>query len=210
MIRILIADDHAIVIGGLKQLLAQVDDVEVAGEANNGQQVLDALVGDRFDLVLLDMNMPGPSGIDLIARIRSHDADLPILVLTMHNEVQVARAAFKAGAAGYLTKDTEPEVLVAAIRKTAAGGKFIDPTLVDQLVFDAGDGQLEAAHDKLSAREFHVLALLASGKTVNEIAADLGLSSKTVSTHKARLMLKMNFSSNADLVRYAVERGLAK
>jgi DNA-binding NarL/FixJ family response regulator len=210
MIRTLIADDHAIVIGGLKQLLAQVDDIEVAGEANNGHQVMEALRQSRFDLVLLDMNMPGPSGIDLIARICSHDPDLPILVLSMHNEVQVARAAFKAGAAGYLTKDTEPEVLMAAIRKTAAGGRFIDPSFVDQLVLDAGAAGLDTAHDRLSAREFHVLNLLASGKSIGEIADDLGLSKKTVSTHKARLMEKMNFSSNADLVRYAVEIGLVR
>lgn len=208
--RLLMADDHAIVLGGLKQLLAREEDIEVAGEAANGQQVLDALRRSRFDLVLLDMHMPGPSGIDLIVRIRMHDPQLPILVLSMQDDLHVARAAFKAGACGYLTKDNEPEVLMAAIRKTAAGGRFIDPMLADQMVFDRETSCLDPAHEQLSTREFQVLSLLSCGTSINEIARDLRLSSKTVSTHKARLMRKLNFRSDADLVRYGLERGLVK
>jgi len=208
--KLLIADDHALVLGGLKQLLATADDILVAGEAANGQQVLDAVRSSRYDLVLLDMYMPEPSGIDLIVRIRMLDPQLPILVLTMRNELHVARAAFKAGASGYLTKDNEPEVLLAAIRKTAAGGRFIDPMLIGQIVSDAETMHLDPAHERLSTREFHILSLLSSGKRITGIARDLGLSSKTVSTHKMRLMRKLNFSSDAELVRYGLERGLVK
>ena len=209
MIRILIADDHAIVRGGLKQLLALVDDVQVSAEATSGTQVIELLRSVSCDLVLLDMSMPGISGIDLITRIRLHDAKLPILVLSMRNEVQVVKRALKAGATGYLTKDNEPEVLMAAIRKTAAGQRFIDPLLVDQMVFDPGQEDAASAQERLSNREFHILTLLARGKSVNDIADELAISNKTVSTHKARLMQKMNFSSNADLVRYGIEYGVA-
>jgi DNA-binding NarL/FixJ family response regulator len=210
MMRLLIADDHAIVLGGLKQLLAMMHDMVVAAEASNGQQVLDALQRDRFDLVLLDMHMPDPSGIDLIVRIRMHDPQLPILVLTMQNDLHVARAAFKAGASGYLTKDNEPETLIAAIRKITAGGRFIDPMLINQMVFDTDTARPDPAHERLSTREFHILSLLSTGKSINGIALDLGLSNKTVSTHKVRLMRKLNFRSDADLVRYGLEHGLVK
>ena len=210
MIHILIADDHAIVRGGVKQLLALSSDVEVAGEATNGAQVMEQLHSASFDLVLLDMTMPGISGVDLIARIRMHDAKLPILVLSMRNEAQVVRGALKAGATGYLTKDNEPETLMAAIRKTAAGGRFIDPLLVEQMVFDVDTLGASQAHERLSNREFHILSRLAGGKSVNEIADELAISNKTVSTHKARLMQKMNFRSNAELVRYGVTHGLVE
>ena len=208
MIRVLIADDHAIVRGGLKQLLALTNDVEVAGEATNGEQVMEQLRNGCFDLVLLDMSMPGISGVDLIARIRIRDARLPILVLSMRNETQLVRRALKAGASGYLTKDNEPETLMAAISKTAAGGRFIDPLLVEQMVFGVDTPGLDQAHERLSNRECQILSLLARGKSVNQIADELTISNKTVSTHKARLMQKMNFSSNADLVRYGVAHGL--
>ena len=208
MIRILIADDHAIVRGGLKQLLALTNDVEVAGEATNGEQVMEQLRNGCFDLVLLDMSMPGISGVDLIARIRIRDARLPILVLSMRNETQLVRRALKAGASGYLTKDNEPETLMAAISKTAAGGRFIDPLLVEQMVFGVDTPGLDQAHERLSNRECQILSLLARGKSVNQIADELTISNKTVSTHKARLMQKMNFHSNADLVRYGVAHGL--
>lgn len=210
MIHILIADDHAIVRGGVKQLLALTSDVEVVGEATNGAQVMEQLHSASFDLVLLDMTMPGISGVDLIARIRMHDAKLPILVLSMRNEAQVVRGALKAGATGYLTKDNEPETLMAAIRKTAAGGRFIDPLLVEQMVFDVDTPGPSQAHERLSNREFHILSRLAGGKSVNEIADELAISNKTVSTHKARLMQKMNFRSNAELVRYGVTHGLVE
>jgi DNA-binding NarL/FixJ family response regulator len=208
MIRILIADDHAIMRGGLKQLLALAGDIEIAGEATNGAQVMEAVRDRALDLLLLDMTMPGINGIDLITRIRAHDAKLPILVLSMRNEAQIARGALKAGATGYLTKDNEPEVLMMAIRKTAAGNRFIDPLLVEQIVFESDELVQRHAHERLSKREFHILSLLARGKSVNDIAEELAISNKTVSTHKARLMQKMKFSSNAELVRYGLVHGL--
>lgn len=208
MIRILIADDHAIMRGGLKQLMALADDLEVAGEANNGTQVMEVLRNTQFDLVLLDMAMPGISGVDLIARIRTYYPELPILVLSMRNDVQAARGALKAGANGYLTKDNEPEVLMGAIRKTAAGQRFVDPLLVERMVLDTDEPGRTPAHERLSKREFHILSLLARGKTVNDIADELAISNKTVSTHKSRLMQKMKFGSNADLVRYGLSHGL--
>lgn len=210
MIRILFADDHAIVRGGVKQLLALTDDVEVAGEAVNGAQLMEQLRNGSFDLVLLDMTMPGISGVDLITRIRIRDARLPILVLSMRNEAQLVRRALKAGATGYLTKDNEPETLMAAIRKTAAGGRFIDPLLVEQMVFGMDTPGPDQAQERLSNREFHILSLLVRGKSVNQIAGELAISNKTVSTHKARLMQKMNFRSNAELVRYGVAHDLVE
>jgi DNA-binding NarL/FixJ family response regulator len=208
MIRVLIADDHAIMRGGLKQLLALSGDMEVADEATNGAEVMEALRNPSIDLVLLDMTMPGISGIDLITRIRARDPRLPILVLSMRNEAQVARGALKAGATGYLTKDSEPEVLIGAIRKTAAGNRFIDPLLIEQIVFESDEFVQRHAHERLSKREFHILGLLARGKSVNTIAEELAISNKTVSTHKARLMQKMKFGSNAELVRYGLMHGL--
>jgi DNA-binding NarL/FixJ family response regulator len=208
MIRILMADDHAIVRSGLKQLLQIAEDIEVTGEAVNGAQVLQALRTHHFDLILLDMAMPGISGIDLISRIRLRGITIPILVLSMRNEAPAVRRALSAGANGYLTKDNEPEVLLAAIRKTAAGSRFIDPLLVDEMVFGNAEGDARSAQELLSDREFHIFRLLAHGKTVNDIADELAISNKTVSTHKARLMQKMNFASNAELVRYGIKHGL--
>ena len=208
MIKILIADDHAIMRGGLKQLLALAGDIEVAGEATNGAEVMELVRTNALDLLLLDMTMPGINGIDLITRVRAHDEKLPILVLSMRNEAQVARGALKAGATGYLTKDNEPEVLMSAIRKTATGNRFIDPLLVEQIVFESDKPVQRHAHERLSKREFHILSMLARGSTVNDIAEELAISNKTVSTHKARLMQKMNFASNAELVRYGLVHGL--
>jgi len=208
MIRVLIADDHAIVREGLKQLFALDSDVVVAGEAVDGAQVLETLRQGGFDLVLLDMTMPGVSGVNLISRIRAQDGAPPILVLSMHNELQIARRALTAGASGYLTKDSRPEILMAAIRKVATGGRFIDPGLAEQMVFEAGDSGQRPPHELLSDREFHILRLLVRGMSVNDVAEELVISNKTVSTHKARLMLKMNFHNNAELVRYAVAHGL--
>ena len=208
MIRVLLADDHAIVRSGLKQLLLLADDIRVTGEATDGAEVMDRLRTDRFDLILLDMNMPGISGIDLIARIRLHGDRTPILVLSMRNEVEVVRRTLSAGANGYLTKANEPEVLLAAIRKTVAGKRFIDPLLVDDMVISLVESDPRPVHEQLSDREFQIFRLLAQGKTVNDIARELAISNKTVSTHKARLMQKMSLGSNADLVRYGVEHDL--
>lgn len=209
MIRILMAEDHAIVRSGLKQLFALASDIQIVGEALNGAQVLDYVRQGGIDLLMLDMTMPGISGAELIARVHAHDAKLPILVLSMHNEAQIARRALKAGAHGYLTKDSDPETLLAAVRKIAGGGRCIDASLAEQMAFEHTAPDQELPHEELlSDREFHIFRLLARGLSVNEISDQLAISNKTVSTHKARLMQKMNFHSNAELVRYAIEHDL--
>jgi DNA-binding NarL/FixJ family response regulator len=205
VIRLVIADDHAIVRGGLKQIFALAADLEVVGEAVNGGEVLDCVRLEQFDLLLLDLNMPGISGADLIRRVKAHRSDLPLLVLSMHNEPQVAARMLRAGANGYITKDCEPDILLAAIRKVAANGRFIAPELAEQMVFDVTSTAPRPPHSLLSNREFEVFGLLSSGKSVNQIAAQLAISNKTVSTHKVRLMEKMNLSNMADLLRYAIE-----
>jgi DNA-binding NarL/FixJ family response regulator len=208
MIRLLIADDHAIVRSGLKQIFALVPDFAVVGEAVNGTEVLEHLRRDAFDLLLLDLNMDGISGADLIGRIKVHRADLPILVLSMHNEPQVAARMLKAGASGYITKDCEPDILLAAIRKVAAHGRYIAPDIAEKMAFDVTSSEQGPSHTLLSDRELEVFRLLVLGRGVNEIAAQLFISNKTVSTHKARLMEKMQITSMADLMRYAMEHDL--
>lgn len=208
MIRLLIADDHAIVRSGLRQLFALAPDLDVIGEAVDGATVLDALRTQLPDLLLLDINMPGLSGPDLITRVKSHWPALPVLVLSMHNEPQVAARVLKAGASGYVTKDSEMDVLLGAIRRVAGGGKFMVSELAEKLVFDLSMGGEKLPHTLLSDRELEVFRLLAAGRGVNEIAAQLCISNKTVSTHKTRLMEKMNMDSTADLVRYALEHRL--
>ena len=208
MIRLVIADDHAIVRGGLKQIFALAPDLEVVGEAVNGSEVLERLRQQPFDLLLLDLNMPGISGADLIARIKTHRADLPILVLTMHNEPQMAARMLKAGADGYISKDCEPDILLAAIRKVAAHGKYIAPELAEKMVFDLTSTAQQPPHSLLSEREAEVFRLLTTGKSVNEIAIELAISNKTVSTHKLRLMEKMKLASMADLMRYAMQHAI--
>lgn len=208
MIRLVIADDHAIVRGGLKQIFALSPDLKVVGESVNGNEVLECLRQEHFDLLLLDLNMPGISGVDLITRVKAHRPELPILVLSMHNEPQVAARALKAGANGYITKDCEPDVLLTAIRKVAARGNYIAPELAEKMVFDVTSTALHPPHSLLSNRELEVLRLLTTGKGVNEIAEQLSISNKTVSTHKVRLMEKMNLSSMADLMRYAMQHDL--
>jgi DNA-binding NarL/FixJ family response regulator len=208
MIKVLIADDHAIVRSGLKQLFGLMGDINVGGEATNGEEVLEALQKGQFDLLLLDLTMPGLSGINLIGRIRTLHANLPILVLSMHNELQIAKRVLQAGAAGFVTKGSEQDILMTAIRKVATGGRFVDPTITEQMMFEKPVQGESAPHERLSERELHIMKLFAKGMGINEIAAELFISNKTVSTHKARLMQKMNFKSNSELVRYAVDHGL--
>lgn len=208
MIRLLIADDHTLMREGLKQLFAILPDVELVGEAINGAQVFEYLRGGDVDLLLLDMSMPGICGDDLIARIRTQYSELRILVLSMHNEPQIASRALKAGANGYMTKDGDPDTLLAAIRRVAAGGRFLDPAIAESIAFESNGMGDRPRHECLSDREFQVLRMLSAGRSVNEIAEALVVSNKTVSTHKARMIKKMGFGSNADLIRYAVTHGL--
>ena len=207
MIKLLIAEDHAIVREGLKQLFALYPDVSVAGVAVNGWQALEALLGGNIDLVLLDMSIPGLSGVNLIGRIHELFPMIPILVLSMHNELHVATSAIKAGASGYLTKDNDPEILMSAIRKVASGGRFMDQMLVEMMIFEQAGGNIDPSRKLLSDREFQILKLLAQGMSVNEIAEKLSISNKTVSTHKTRLMQKLNLRNNAEIIRYGIEHG---
>ncbi|MBN3781388.1 response regulator transcription factor [Burkholderia sp. Ac-20345] len=207
MIRTLIADDHAIVRSGIHQVLATTTDIQVVAEAVQGSEVLELLRTLSVNVVLLDMTMPGLSGIDLIRRVREEHPALPVLILSVHNDPQTVSRALRAGATGYVTKDSDPDVLLAAIRKLWRGGRFIDPLLVDAVVFDAADLE-PMAGDVLSPRELQVLKRLVTGKAVNEIAEEFSLSAKTISTHKARLMQKLSITNNAELVRYAIRHDL--
>lgn len=209
MIRLLIADDHAIVREGLKKILALNRDIDVAAEASDGAGVIQQLRNAAdFDLLMLDLTMPGIDGINLIKHIKSCHAALPILVFSMHNEPHVAFRAIRAGAAGFLAKDSDPEILLEAIRKVAGGGKYIDPMLTERLAFDAILPEQCVPHALLSDREFEVFRLLVAGKRINEIADQLAISNKTVSTHKQHLMEKMKVGNTADLVRYAVQHNM--
>jgi DNA-binding NarL/FixJ family response regulator len=208
MIRIVIADDHAIVRAGLKQMFAIMPEMEVVAEAVDGDSALGILRVTRCDILLLDINMPGFSGPDLITRMKSHWPDLPILVLSMHDTAQVALRALKAGADGYVTKDSEPEVLLAAIRKIAAGGRFISSEVAQKMALMATSSGALSPHSTLSDREFDVFNCLVKGLGVNDIAKQLSISNKTVSTHKARLLEKMQMTGVAELTRYAMDNSL--
>ena len=207
-IRLLIADDHTIMREGLKQLLALDDDLRVVAEAENGFMALERLRQDDIDLLLLDMNMPGLSGEDLVAHIHAHYPEQKILVLSMHNEPQIAQRTLRAGARGYLCKVCSPETLLGAIRRVVAGARFIDPQIAEHIALEASGLKQRPHHDTLTEREFQILRLFARGASVGQIANTLTISSKTVSTHKARLMEKMGFSSNAEIVRYAISQRL--
>ena len=209
MIRVVIADDHTILREGLRQLLGASADVEVVAEAADGHEVLARVRSLDFDVLLLDMSMPGKSGIELIKHVKSEKPKLRVLVLSMHEETQYAVRAIKAGASGYVTKDSAGTQLVTAIRRVAGGGAFITPEVAEQLALGAMPGAEGPAHQRLSDREFEVLRLLVAGHTVTETAAMLNLSGKTVSTHKARLMEKLGIDNQADLVRYAMKHGLS-
>jgi DNA-binding NarL/FixJ family response regulator len=203
MIRVLIADDHSIVRDGLKRILAATPDLEAAGEAASGDQALAQVKAHDYDVVMLDMSMPGLSGIDLIKRLKLEKPRLRILVLSMHGESQYAARALKAGAAGYLNKDAAAEALLGALRKVAAGGVHIGDAAAAALL-----NKTESPHETLSDREFEVMRFLVEGLGPTEIAARLHLSVKTVSTHKTRILDKLGLGSTAELVRYAMEHKL--
>jgi DNA-binding NarL/FixJ family response regulator len=203
MIRVLLADDHEIVRDGLKRILGATGDIVVAGEAKDGDAALSLVKTQDFDLAVLDMSMPGLAGLDLIKRVKLEKPGLNVLVLSMHGEQQYAARALKAGASGYLNKDSAAEQLVGAIRKVAAGGMHVSEVAAASLVQG-----MRAPHEKLTDREFEVLRLLADGSSPTEIAEKLHLSVKTVSTHKANIQLKLGLAGTADLVRYALEQKL--
>lgn len=207
MIRILIADDHKIVRSGLRQILNTEPGLTVCAEATDGSEVIGLLREQQIDILLTDLSMPGISGLDLIRRVLLDAPTTRIIVLSMHNEPQLVSRALKAGAAGYVTKDSDPAILIAALHKVASGGRYIDPVLVDAMVFGSADQA--PPHQVLSDREYEVLNCLCSGLSLNDISHKLHISAKTVATHKARLMQKLGIDNNADLIRYGLEHGLA-
>ena len=208
MIRVLIADDHAVVREGLKRIVAENADMEVAGEAGNGHEVLDFARRHECDLVLLDLAMPGKDGLDTLKELKLLRPHLPVLVLSVYPEEQYAVRLLRAGAAGYLTKESAPEELVAAIRKVSRGGRYVSEALAEQLAVLLGSGTDRPPHETLSDREFRVMVMLASGKTASEVAEALCLSVKTISTYRSRALRKMNMRNNAELSFYAVKHGL--
>jgi len=208
MIKILVADDHVIVRQGLKQIVADTHDIVVAGEASDGHEVLGQVLKNDYDVVLLDITMPGRSGVDILKELKSRKPDLPVLVLSVHPEEQYAVRLLKAGAAGYLPKECVSEELIAAIRKVSLGGKYVSPYMAEKLAFDLETGAEKLPHQALSDREYQVMCMIASGKTVKEIAEELLLSTKTISTYRTRILLKMRMKNNAELIRYAIENRL--
>jgi len=210
VIRIVIADDHAIVREGLKRIVSSIADMEVAGEAGNGTEVMQRVRELAFDVLVLDLSMPGRSGMELIKLVRGEKPQLRILVLSMHQESQYAVRAIKNGASGYLTKESAPGQLEQAIRKVASGGAFISAEVAEQLALGAMPGGEAVPHEGLSNREFEVLQLLVAGVSLTDIATRLNLSVKTVSTHKTNLMQKMGLQNQSELIRYAIKHGLAE
>jgi two-component system, NarL family, invasion response regulator UvrY len=206
--RLLIADDHAVVREGVKRILTTMNDCLVVGEASNGQELIAKATVETWDVVLLDISMPGRNGLDVLRQLKSTCPLLPVLVFSMHPEQQYAMRAFKAGAAGYLTKESIPEELVTAIRKVVQGGRYVSPAMAEYLVDEVARPSDAPAHSILSDRELQVLCLLASGKTVTQIAAELSLSVKTVSTHRSRMLEKMHMKTNAELIHYAIRHRL--
>ncbi len=206
--KVIIADDHSIVRKGLKQILLEEYPFATVGEASNAEELIKLAMSDTWDVVITDLSMPGRSGLDALRQIREAFPKLPVLVLSMHPEDQYAIRVLKAGASGYLNKDTAQDELIQAMRKVLIGKKYISAKVAEQMA-DVLEGNSDAAlHESLSDREFDVLKMLAAGKSVSEIAASLSLSSTTVSTYRSRILEKMKMKSNADLTRYALENKL--
>jgi two-component system invasion response regulator UvrY len=208
MLKILLADDHAVVRHGVRQILAEAFSQVTFGEAQNAQELMDLVRKDRWNIVLLDLAMPGGNGLEVLKQIRHSHQKLPVLVLSMYPEDQYAVRTIRAGAAGYLNKESAPEELVQAVRKVLHGGEYISASVADELVQYARNEDDQPPHKHLSDREYQVLCLIASGKEVKEISTELGLSAKTISTYRARLLLKMNMRTNAELTVYAIQNGL--
>lgn len=208
MTRVLLADDHAIIRDGVKQILADTDDLVVAGEAANGAEVLRLIAEQKWDVVVLDISMPGKNGLELVKMIRIDHPRLPILIFSMHQEEQYALRALSAGASGYLTKESDGEVLVAAIRRVATGGMHVSQKLAEMLARDRMPRFEEQPHARLSDREFQIFEKIVRGARLTDIAHELTLSIKTVSTHKSRILQKMGMESESDLIRYAIAKGL--
>ncbi|MDH4189535.1 MAG: response regulator transcription factor [Betaproteobacteria bacterium] len=209
MLRIFIADDHAVVRAGLRHILEDTGEFAVVGEAANGVELLELVRSSEVDLVILDLSMPGRGGVEILPRLREERPRLPVLILSTYPEEQYAVRLIKAGAAGYLNKESAPELLVRAVRQIFRNGRYISETVAELLANQVAGRGVTAGHEQLSNREYEVLRLLGSGKTVSEVAEKLSLSVKTVSTYRTRLLAKLGLHGNADLIRYVIESRLA-
>lgn len=208
--RVLIGDDHPVVRRGLRQILAEEKDLEVAGEAADADEVMEKVGKGRWGVVVLDLSMPGNRNLDLLRKLKTEQPEVPVLVLSIHPEEQYALRCLKAGAGGYLNKQSAPEHLVEAVRTVASGRRYMSPTLTERLVHDATAAGEKLPHEKLSERERQVFLGIASGRTVGELAGELDLSVKTVSTYRTRLLDKMGMRTNSELTRYAFEHALVE
>lgn len=208
MIRVLIVDDHVIFREGLKKVLSTTPDIEAAGEAGNGGDALRMMVDGRYDVVLLDLSLPGMQGLDVLRAMRAREIPQPVLILSIYPEEQYAVRVLQEGAAGYLTKESVPSDLIRAIRRAAQGGKYVSDTLGERLADQAIGERGNQPHENLSNKEYQVFQMIASGKSVKEIARDLSLARTTISSYRARVLLKLNIRTNAELVRYALEHDL--
>ncbi len=208
MLKILVADDHPVVRMGLKQILSETKDMMVADEAQTGQEVLKKAIKNDFDVILLDISMPGKNGLDILRELRNKRPKVPVLILSIYPEDQYAVRVLKLGAAGYLTKESAPEELTNAIRKVSQGRKYISPSLAEKLAADLEFDSEKAPHETLSDREYQVLCLLATGKRLKDIAEQLDLSIKTISTYRTRILDKMQMHNNAEMIRYALNNKL--
>jgi two-component system invasion response regulator UvrY len=208
MINILIADDHAVVRKGLRQILTETSDLRVVDEAVDGEDVLDKVKKKSYDVIVLDISMPGMSGLDVLKKLNTEYPDIPVLVLSIYSEDQYAMRVLKSGASGYLTKESAPGELVSAIRKVAKGGKYVSSYLAEKLAFGLTTPAKVDPIEHLSDREMQVLCMIASGKTISEIAKEIALSVKTVSTYRSRILTKMKLKNNAELTHYAIRNNL--
>jgi DNA-binding NarL/FixJ family response regulator len=210
MINVLVADDHAVVREGLKHILSETSDMKVADEASTGYEVLKKLGENGLDMVVLDMSMPGKNGLDILKEIKNHKPKLPVLVMSMDIEDHYAVRALRAGASGCLTKESRPEEFVKAIRNVSQGRKYISFSIAEKLAQTLETTSENSLHESLSDQEYHVLCMIASGKTVKEIANELCLSTKTISTYRFRILQKMNMKNNAELTNYAIKNMLVE
>jgi len=210
MIKILVVDDHAIVRDGLKRLLVDTPDMVVADEASNGEEVINKVGNNDYDLVLLDISLPGRDGLDVLKQLKCTNPQIPVLILSMYPEEHYAVRSLRAGASGYLTKQNSSDELIGAIRKVAQGRRYITLSLAEKLAFELGVDVRKLPHEKLSDREYQVMCMFGSGKTVKEIAETLSLSIRTISTHRAHILKKMEMKNNAQLTYYAIKNALVE